>query len=584
MVRRTMLAGLVLVLGWLALAGVACERDAEGEEPASRESSGGASGDEGATKQGSGAEEELPGEMRPGELKPESPGPKGRGIFFLGGLKGYLEPCGCTADVLLGGAERLAGFKGASHNLYSATLMVDAGDTFFKHRQLEEHVVAQERAKAKVIAELHQALQTAIMVPGERDFALGVDFYRERIRRLRAEVLGANVRLGDKKLKGATIREVRDWSVGFVGAVQKSLFDEIEGVEVERADGAIAAQVDKLASKNVEAVVLVWHGELNRAKELLEANPGVDFVVIGHGPRETDQVDRVNNGYTLEAYDQGRYMGVLKLFGRDHRRPFANARQGSKSEIEKVNRQIEHVAENVEKLKKKSGEEAPILGRLEERLAKLKARREKIAGAEVEIDESRRSFLYRSVPMRPGYPIDQKIKKKRTAYNKRLEELNRKIEREVPPVPEGEATYIGTNQCAGCHSAAHEFWKGTHHADALATLQNREKAFDQNCIGCHVVGYDKPGGSVLGKLKYEEKVDGQTITKDLRNVGCENCHGPGSKHRSAPVGSDGQPQYIDRGRGASTCKQCHVPEHSPKFDYETYVGRVTGQGHPLSPE
>jgi hypothetical protein len=30
--------------------------------------------------------------------------------------------------------------------------------------------------------------------------------------------------------------------------------------------------------------------------------------------------------------------------------------------------------------------------------------------------------------------------------------------------------------------------------------------------------------------------------------------------------------------------QCHVPEHSPKFDYESYVERITGEGHPLSGE
>jgi hypothetical protein len=29
---------------------------------------------------------------------------------------------------------------------------------------------------------------------------------------------------------------------------------------------------------------------------------------------------------------------------------------------------------------------------------------------------------------------------------------------------------------------------------------------------------------------------------------------------------------------------CHVPEHSPNFNFESYVQDVTGEGHPMSPK
>ena len=60
----------------------------------------------------------------------------------------------------------------------------------------------------------------------------------------------------------------------------------------------------------------------------------------GQDPRETDQVDAVEGGgHTLEVFDQGRYVGVLKLYDPDGGaadEDYANARTGSKAEIEAV--------------------------------------------------------------------------------------------------------------------------------------------------------------------------------------------------------------------------------------------------------
>ena len=51
-------------------------------------------------------------------------------------------------------------------------------------------------------------------------------------------------------------------------------------------------------------------------------------------------------------------------------------------------------------------------------------------------------------------------------------------------------------------SDAYAVWQTTAHAGAWETLTSRDKDFDQTCVGCHSVGYEKPGGSVLGKFQY----------------------------------------------------------------------------------
>jgi hypothetical protein len=579
-----------VLVGILAVGEVACDRNG-GEEPEAdptpasetpeqRETA--ATGGEQASSKRGAAEQKgvLPGDEKAGTVEPTSPGPDAPAIFFMTGQKGYLEPCGCTADVLLGGAERIVGYVEAARKLYPDTTMLNGGDLFFERRELEEHQKPQARAKSEVVAAMQREMGTSVLVPGERDFTLGTEVFFNRVETSGAEILAENLDIAGRQFPGSKTVELGDWQVGVIGAVQSDLYTEIEGVEATDAEPAVGSALDELPGGKVDATVLLLHGDLARAKELLRAHAEIDFVVIGHGPRETDQVDVVNNGHTLEAYDQGRYVGILKLFGRDRQRPFRDARTGSESELEQIDNQIEHVEDSLDKLPPASdGEAPPILKRLRDRLDNLEERRREIKNGDLEVPETHRGFLYRPVPMKPGFPVDDKIREQRVEFNAHLEELSRQVDREVPPVPDGEATFVGTNQCADCHQAAHDFWKDTRHAHAIETLQERDKAFDQDCVGCHVVGYGEPGGSVLGKLEYEEKIGGETLTKDLRDVGCETCHGPGSKHRAQPVGSDGEPQYIESGSGKSVCADCHVKGHSPGFNYETYVDQITGEGH-----
>ncbi|MFU8804565.1 MAG: multiheme c-type cytochrome [Bradymonadaceae bacterium] len=556
----------------------ACDRDKKA--PAEEH------GEESAQAEVSSAIESLHDEVEPGSVEPEDLGPKAPAVFFLTGLNGYTEPCGCTADVLLGGIDRITGYIEAARNLHPAVALVDGGDIFFGEKHLDEHMHAQERAKANLLAAAHREMGTVMTVPGELDFALGTDFYLEKLEEAGIEPIAGNLKIGDRTLKGSHTATIGNLTVGFIGVVQPDLYDDIEGIEVSDEEPSILIEIETLRGK-VDAVVLVYHGELGRAKAIVEQYDGaIDFVIIGHGPRETDQVDKVGDGHTLEAYDQGRYLGVLKLYPQGERRyrKYTNALAGSKAEAETLERQIDHVRQSLERIApvEDEAEVPPMVVTLRERLANLEERKAAIEQAELELPENESAFIYRPVAMIPGFPLHEGIHEKRLAFNRSLQELNADIDREPIPVVDGEPFFVGTQECALCHGAARDFWETTAHSKAVATLEARDKAFDQNCIGCHVVGWEKPGGSVLGKLRYEAELGEHTITKDLRNVGCESCHGPGSAHRLAPLDASGSPQHIIARPEADQCTQCHVQEHSPRFDFETYVHRVTGEGHKYS--
>jgi hypothetical protein len=110
--------------------------------------------------------------------------------------------------------------------------------------------------------------------------------------------------------------------------------------------------------------------------------------------------------------------------------------------------------------------------------------------------------------------------------------------------------YVGSGGCAGCHGDKHVKWMKTGHAFAFTNIQNLPLTVQSNCIACHSVGFGQPTG-----------FDFSGSTAHLKNVGCENCHGPAGWHK-----------YSDHDliRPAVTiapevCGGCHDGDHHPTY-------------------
>ncbi len=571
--RWALLLVLFCVAGWWAISGCDREEKTEDDEEVSEtESAAEQDGDETASPYS-----ELDG-VEP--IEATDVGPEGDGIYFLSGLKGYTEPCGCTVDVLLGGIDRITAFVKDARQLHPTAYFVDAGDWLFESATIPDHLEPQERAKAEVLAAAYRRMGASFSVPGDRDLALGVEFYRSMMNEAQMEPIGANLTLDGETLAPTHTVEMGGGTVLFVGVGDPENYEDIDGVEATDEVAAVAEAID---GHDADAVVVVYQGSPLRAEAIVEEFEGVDFVVVGHDPRLDDDARQFGSTYLLETYDQGRYVGRLKLYGLGSDGDFVDGRAGVREQRETIDRQIDQVRRDLRLLEVRlAGDESPMAERLEDRLADLQARRGDLMRDGIEILPERAAFLFEPIPMEPGYRLDDEIYERREDYNRSLADLNADIDRDVIEVRPGEPTYVGTAECATCHVEAHQFWEETAHSSAVATLEERHKDYDQNCIGCHVVGWEKPGGSVLGKLIYEDELNGEVFTKDLREVGCESCHGAGSKHRLQPLDEQGQPQHIDRRPDENNCMQCHVPDHSPTFDFDVYVNQITGEGHEYS--
>ena len=145
-------------------------------------------------------------------------------------------------------------------------------------------------------------------------------------------------------------------------------------------------------------------------------------------------------------------------------------------------------------------------------------------------------------------------------YNEALKQdyLDRVAKRKT--MQDGKSPYLGEQKCKVCHIDQHEKWSQSEHAKAFAKLEAVGKEFDSHCVGCHVVGFLQPGGYLdLG------------LSSHLTGVQCENCHGGARKHAAKA----GQVPTPNKGMSKEQiCGQCHVREHSPSFNLETYWPQV----------
>jgi formate-dependent nitrite reductase cytochrome c552 subunit len=105
------------------------------------------------------------------------------------------------------------------------------------------------------------------------------------------------------------------------------------------------------------------------------------------------------------------------------------------------------------------------------------------------------------------------------------------------------ATYIGRAKCANCHSTIDDQYQLSGKGDGVSERHN-----NAGCQNCHVTGPETMPFNADGTIA------AGAIPAHLTGIGCESCHGPGSKH----LASKGGKLDITRTPPAKqTCMACH---------------------------
>ncbi len=139
------------------------------------------------------------------------------------------------------------------------------------------------------------------------------------------------------------------------------------------------------------------------------------------------------------------------------------------------------------------------------------------------------------------------------SFEEGFNEKMRKVEKEreaataTTAADDSPDRFLGASLCVRCHEPEFNQWKTTAHSIAWQTLVDVKKDATPDCVPCHVVGYQQPGG-----------FRSATMTPDKVNVQCENCHGRGTDHD----------QYSSHPVTQEACMQCHHGDNDPEFKWD----------------
>ncbi len=501
-------------------------------------------------------------------------------LYLLSNVAGALEPCGCTEDQL-GGLQHLASLLASEREAAPDRLLLAAGPLLFMDPEVDPKKAEQTRWKAETIASSMADMGLSAWAPGANDWAAGSGELGRLATLSKAQLLGAN--LASPLLGDRLVLEVGSTKVGIFGLSdpRTRAGRRPPGLSAgpSAAPGAALAgiarqQAAALVERGVHVLVALTAMDRGAALRVVDAVPELNLLLVGAPHADGDLDDEgppptlVGSTLVVETANHGQAVAVVDivLLG-DGNGPASLDDGGDIARAQRIaalSRRIRKLEVRIHNWERGGEVDPQDLAARRADLAKLRKKRAALDKASNPPETSH--FRYSLEQVRPKAGTDEQVARRMRALYRRVNAHNQKAFADWKPEPAaaGQAHYVGAENCAPCHGPAHKLWQYRRHAKAYATLQQRHKEYDLECVGCHVTGYGKPGGSTV------------THNVGLQNVQCEVCHGPGSLHVDRP----NEPDLVTLPLDPRFCVDaCHHPPHVEGFDPVAKREVILGPGH-----
>ncbi|MEX2186548.1 MAG: multiheme c-type cytochrome [Pirellulales bacterium] len=457
--------------------------------------------------------------------------PPSAALVISGMLEGHIEPCGCTglANQKGGLMRRHTLIKQIAADWKCDALPIDVG-------QSVKYTGRQAEIKFQRMVDAYRAMNYRAVAFGPADLRLSAgELYTAVVGAGDAPTpfVSANVGLfafDESALPSFRTIDSGGMKIGVTSVLADSARKEVMGDEIKFKPAAEAlAEVGKsLTAAKCDVQVLLVHGTMKETEGLAAKFPQFGIVVTSGGADEPlRRPKQLEHGSLLvEVGRKGIYAGVVGLY-------------------------------------------------------------KSAAGVR---------FRYQLVPLDERFADSPEIVKVMASYQQELQnawEMGFDAYGIKAIDDSGRRQFVGSQKCGDCHSEAFAVWEKTPHAHATESLVHPPERsaiarnFDAECLSCHVTGWEPQkfvpyASGFLGLGKKE--------TPHLAGSGCENCHGPGSKHVAAEEG-DADDATLKRLRAEMvlkldtaerTCIKCHDIENSPDFHkagaFEKYWKKVEHKG------
>nr|AUN35788.1 putative cytochrome c-554 [uncultured bacterium] len=460
-------------------------------------------------------------------------------IVVSGEQHGYFEPCGCTGGQLGGMSRRGDLFKQLRDRGWAVTGL-DVGGSVQRQR-------AQDLLKFKAITESMRLLGYTALAIGPEELNLGLDnliglnVSNEAEPKTSLSFLAANVVFYDTPDLGTPkpfrIVEVGDVKIGVTAILGADfngtalMVQNNKDLKIKKPEEVLPGVIAEMKKQNPDFMVLLSHTSVDESRSLAKNYPDFNLVLTAGGPEDPDGVpEKIGDSLLLSAGRKGKSIGVVGFFPQ-------------------------------------------------------KEKKDRFRFQLVEVDGDRLKDTKEIVEQMRQY--------QRALYDDKLAGNHSD---NIPIEHASGAKFVGSAKCGECHTKAFEVWKGTPHAKAFESLKHARKGapdfgitriYDAECIACHVTGWDPQNvyRYSTGFINEEFAKDDpqKEMSKLLMGVGCENCHGPGSKHIEL-VEADKKDEArklmkvtLEQAK-KNVCYSCHDHDNSPHFDFEMYWEKIKHPG------
>lgn len=457
-------------------------------------------------------------------------------------------------------------------------LALDSGALLFKDEKLPPDQREQLTVTAQGIVTAYNKMSFAAVGVARQDLAAGLPFLLNLQKKASFPWLSANLLSRTERkpwFKPHTLITAGGMRIAVIG-----LTDQGTDSLLTKKDNAVIAPWEEVLPKEIaqlhgraEMTILLSSFPAAINRKIAEAHPEVHLILQGGNTLGNIPPERINNTLITQVEAQGKSVGILEVRWNTQSKRWEEA--GTENLLADKKNEMDRLGWQINRYRKHGDpgqafkDQPQTLEAYNDLLARQRLLEEEIGRltAEQKAREANRqkfsSYSSHFEAMRkelPDNPAIRAIVDATTSEVNRIGKLAARA-RGAAPLTQGQMAlpenYAGSTACTSCHAPQFAKWRGTQHATAYDTLEAKGQQFNVQCLPCHITGPAAQTGQEMLALAH-----------DLRQVGCESCHGPGRAHTLQPANAKaGQPTM-------ATCQRCHSGEHDDRFNFSEALSRL----------